>query len=141
MHVRTDFRHVKGGEQTVCTALQAVTPYASLCAHAESMVHARRAALKRIHTQCFPRTEAVLSMVGGRARRCEPMRVTHSIPDCCGMILRSAAGTIVHTGDWKIDENPIDGETFDRTVFEDVGARHGADVVCSHMDMCWSLLG
>ena len=69
------------------------------------------------------------------------MRVTHSIPDCCGMILRSAAGTIVHTGDWKIDENPIDGETFDRTVFEDVGARHEADVMCSQVDMCWSLLG
>ncbi len=51
------------------------------------------------------------------------MRVTHSIPDCCGMILRSAAGNIVHTGDWKIDENPVDGETFDRTLFEDVGAQ------------------
>lgn len=51
------------------------------------------------------------------------MRVTHSIPDCCGMILRSAAGTIVHTGDWKIDETPVDGETFDRSIFEDVGAR------------------
>ena len=51
------------------------------------------------------------------------MRVTHSIPDCCGMILRSAAGNIVHTGDWKIDENPEDGETFDRSLFEDVGAR------------------
>ena len=49
------------------------------------------------------------------------MRVTHSIPDCCGMILRSAAGNIVHTGDWKIDEMPVDGETFDRSFFEDVG--------------------
>ena len=53
-------------------------------------------------------------------RRCEPIRVTHSIPDCCGMILRSEHGNIVHTGDWKIDEDPMDGEKFDRTTFEAV---------------------
>lgn len=52
---------------------------------------------------------------------CTPIRVTHSIPDCCGLILRSDHGTIVHTGDWKIDENPVDGEVFDRQVFEEVG--------------------
>ena len=51
---------------------------------------------------------------------CEPIRVTHSIPDCCGMILRSEHGNIVHTGDWKIDETPIDGETVDREFFEAV---------------------
>ena len=28
----------------------------------------------------------------------EPIRVTHSIPDCCGLVLRSEHGTIVHTG-------------------------------------------
>ena len=27
----------------------------------------------------------------------------------------------MHTGDWKIDENPVDGEEFDRTVFEQIG--------------------
>lgn len=29
---------------------------------------------------------------------CTPIRVTHSIPDCCGLVLRSEHGTIVHTG-------------------------------------------
>jgi mRNA degradation ribonuclease J1/J2 len=47
-----------------------------------------------------------------------PLRVTHSIPDCCGLILRSEHGSIVHTGDWKIDEDPVDGEVFDRTTFD-----------------------
>lgn len=47
--------------------------------------------------------------------------MTHSIPDCCGMILRSDHGNIVHTGDWKIDENPVDGDNFDRDLFEAVG--------------------
>lgn len=53
---------------------------------------------------------------------CTPIRVTHSIPDCCGLVLRSDHGTIVHTGDWKIDENPVDGESFDRQVFDEIGA-------------------
>lgn len=48
----------------------------------------------------------------------EPVRVTHSIPDCCGLIMRSEHGTIVHTGDWKIDEQPLDGEQFDRELFQ-----------------------
>ena len=32
----------------------------------------------------------------------EPIRVTHSIPDCCGLVFRCADGTILHTGDWKV---------------------------------------
>lgn len=51
----------------------------------------------------------------------EAMRVTHSIPDCCGLVLRSEHGTLVHTGDWKIDETPVDGEEFDREFFEQLG--------------------
>lgn len=51
----------------------------------------------------------------------EPIRVTHSIPDCCGLVLRSEHGTIVHTGDWKIDETPVDGDEFDRNYFEQLG--------------------
>ena len=63
--------------------------------------------------------------------RCEPIRVTHSIPDSCGMILRSDHGTIVHTGDWKIDENPQDGQVFDRTMFEKIG-----ETRCSVLRWC-----
>ena len=50
-----------------------------------------------------------------------PIRVTHSIPDCCGLVLRCEHGTIVHTGDWKIDEDPVDGEGFDRSAFDVLG--------------------
>jgi hypothetical protein len=32
--------------------------------------------------------------------------------------MRSEHGTIVHTGDWKIDEDPVDGEAFDRESFD-----------------------
>jgi mRNA degradation ribonuclease J1/J2 len=59
------------------------------------------------------------------AHRVEPIRVTHSIPDCCGLVLRSEHGTIVHTGDWKIDEDPVDGEIFDRETFDMLGGFQG----------------
>jgi mRNA degradation ribonuclease J1/J2 len=49
------------------------------------------------------------------------VRVTHSIPDCCGLIMRSEYGNIVHTGDWKIDEDPLDSNLFDRSAFEAIG--------------------
>lgn len=32
----------------------------------------------------------------------EPITVTHSIPDCSGLVLRCSDGTILHTGDWKV---------------------------------------
>lgn len=51
----------------------------------------------------------------------EAFRVTHSIPDCCGVALRCDSGTIVHTGDWKIDETPLDGEHYDREFLEQLG--------------------
>lgn len=37
---------------------------------------------------------------------------------CFLFLTRSDHGTIVHTGDWKIDENPVDGQAFDRTTFD-----------------------
>lgn len=35
----------------------------------------------------------------------EPIQVTHSIPECCGLVLRCSNGTILHTGDWKVNIN------------------------------------
>ncbi|MEM1413683.1 MAG: ribonuclease J, partial [Myxococcota bacterium] len=42
----------------------------------------------------------------------EPVRVNHSIPDSLALILRCAGGTVVHSGDFKIEERPLDGEAF-----------------------------
>lgn len=52
----------------------------------------------------------------------EPFRVAHSIPDCTGLIVRSPAGTVVHTGDFRIDRNPPDGEALDEAALAEVGA-------------------
>ena len=47
--------------------------------------------------------------------------VCHSIPDSCGIYLRTPIGTIVHTGDFKIDSTPIDGEVIDLARFGELG--------------------
>ena len=51
----------------------------------------------------------------------EFIRVTHSMPDCVALAIRTPAGTIVHTGDFKIDQTPIDGEHFDVHRFAELG--------------------
>jgi ribonuclease J len=53
----------------------------------------------------------------------EFIRVTHSMPDCVALAITCPIGTIVHTGDFKIDQTPIDGEHFDLHRFAELGAQ------------------
>jgi ribonuclease J len=53
----------------------------------------------------------------------EFIRVTHSMPDCVALAISTPAGTIVHTGDFKIDQTPIDGQHFDLHRFAELGAQ------------------
>jgi ribonuclease J len=52
----------------------------------------------------------------------EFIRVTHSIPDCVALAIHTPVGTVVHTGDFKIDQTPIDGEHFDVHRFAELGS-------------------
>lgn len=51
------------------------------------------------------------------------IRVNHSIPDAVGLSIRTPLGMIVHTGDYKLDYTPIDGEMTDFRRFSDLGNR------------------
>ncbi len=53
----------------------------------------------------------------------EFIRVTHSIPDCVALAITTPFGVIVHTGDFKIDQTPLDGEHFDLHRFAELGAQ------------------
>ncbi len=53
----------------------------------------------------------------------EFISVNHSIPDACGLAITTPAGVIVHTGDFKIDYTPINGNVINLSRFADLGEK------------------
>jgi len=51
----------------------------------------------------------------------EFLRVTHSMPDCVAVAIHTPVGVVVHTGDFKVDQTPIDAEHFDFHRFAELG--------------------
>ena len=50
-----------------------------------------------------------------------PIRVTHSLVDCVALAVTTSVGTVLHTGDFKIDLSSPDGHPFDLQAFADLG--------------------
>ena len=58
----------------------------------------------------------------GTTMSVEFVRVNHSIPDACAFAIRTPAGLIVLTGDFKVDFTPISGEPIDLVRFGELGS-------------------
>lgn len=55
--------------------------------------------------------------------RIEGIRVTHSLVDCLALAIETPIGTVIHTGDFKIDNTPMEGEMFDFQRFAAYGEK------------------
>ncbi|HVE25166.1 MAG TPA: ribonuclease J [Sporichthya sp.] len=74
-----------------------------------------------------------LQVDGGTIERlgpfeCEFFAVTHSIPDALALAIRTPAGVVLHTGDFKMDQLPIDGRLTDLPGFARLGTE-GIDLI------------
>jgi ribonuclease J len=70
----------------------------------------------RLH-EIHPREEVRLS----DALSFEPIQVAHSIPDAVGLALRTREGLYLHTGDFKLDDTPLDGRPTDLARLAELG--------------------
>jgi hypothetical protein len=48
--------------------------------------------------------------------------MSHSIPESAALVIDTPAGRIVHSGDFKLDENPLVGEPWDAAAFAAIAA-------------------
>ncbi|WP_067178617.1 ribonuclease J [Microtetraspora niveoalba] len=76
-----------------------------------------------------------VEVVEGERRRfgpfeCEFFAVNHSIPDALAVAIRTPAGIVLHTGDFKMDQLPMDGRLTDLGGFARLGAE-GVDLLMS----------
>ena len=66
---------------------------------------------------------------------CGPFKVSyvpisHSIPESAGLVIDSAAGRIVHTGDFKVDMTPVVGDPFNTALWEEIAKDGVKALVC-----------
>ena len=66
----------------------------------------------------------------------ELVRVNHSIPDATAVVIRTPLGVLVNTGDWRFDENPVDGHKFDMERLTEISAKEGIKVLMSDSTSC-----
>jgi ribonuclease J len=60
----------------------------------------------------------------------ELVRVTHSVPEASSLAIRTPLGTILHTGDWKLDPSPVVGAVTDEVAFRRLGDEGVHALVC-----------
>lgn len=62
--------------------------------------------------------------------RVTPIGITHSIPESMALAIETAAGTVLHTGDWKLDDTPLVGPSTDREALRAFGDKGVLALVC-----------
>jgi ribonuclease J len=60
----------------------------------------------------------------------EFIKVNHSIADSCALAIHTPLGAVIHTGDFKVDFTPVDGEVIDLQRFAELGKRGVLALLC-----------
>lgn len=68
----------------------------------------------------------------------ELVRVNHSIPDATAVVIRTPMGVIVSSGDWRIEDNPVDGKKFDFERFTEIATKEGILLFMNESTNCES---
>ncbi|MBX3547604.1 MAG: ribonuclease J [Xanthobacteraceae bacterium] len=91
-------------------------------------------ASKKMMEPNAPEIPITVVPVGGRVTigsfDVEFVPVAHSIPESHALAIRTSAGMVVHTGDWKLDPTPIAGEITDERKFRALGEEGVRAVIC-----------
>jgi len=100
--------------------------------------HALKLALRRVRDRPGPTSTLKVDFRPAEAGQTyqvgpfsvEPIRVSHSIIEATALYIQSSAGTVLHTGDFKFDPDPPDGQPTDEERLLELGSR-GVDVLLS----------
>ncbi len=68
----------------------------------------------------------------------ELVRVNHSIPDATAVVVRTPLGVLVDTGDWRFEENPVDGKKFDLERLTEIATTEGILMLMNESTNCES---
>jgi ribonuclease J len=81
--------------------------------------------VRRLNEPGAPKIPVTIVKQGGRVKiggfDVEFIPVAHSVPESCALAIRTAAGTVLHTGDWKIDPTPVVGLPTDEKRLREIG--------------------
>jgi ribonuclease J len=66
----------------------------------------------------------------------ELVRVNHSIPDATAVVIRTPVGVLVDTGDWRFEENPVDGMKFDLPRLQQIAQSEGILMLMNESTNC-----
>lgn len=68
----------------------------------------------------------------------ELVRVNHSIPDATAVVIRTPLGVLVDTGDWRFEEEPVDGKPFDLARLTEIATTEGILMLMNESTNCES---
>lgn len=68
----------------------------------------------------------------------EFVRVDHSIPDCAAIVIRTPLGVVIHSGDWRVENTPVDGKLFDIERLTEIATKEGILLFMNESTNCES---